>query len=110
MVRGNSVSGLVATARDWSSFIALMITWLVPPLAGYPHLWPDAGCGDIEGTADFYVPRRTARGTVRTLNNRATYRAPFIHLWGICKILAFSLCGAALTAASSEVMASIAAS
>jgi len=32
-----SLSGVVATGRDWSSVIALMIARLVPPLAGYPH-------------------------------------------------------------------------
>jgi hypothetical protein len=37
MVRVKSLSGLVATGRDVLSFIALMITRLVPPLAGYPH-------------------------------------------------------------------------
>src|ERR1700730_12186049 len=32
-----SLSGLVATSRDWSLFVAPMIPRLVPPPAGYPH-------------------------------------------------------------------------
>src|ERR1700730_12112983 len=37
MDRMKSLSGLVATSRDWSLFVAPMITRLVPPPAGYPH-------------------------------------------------------------------------
>src|SRR5205085_4942260 len=37
MVSVKSLSGLVATGRDRSSVIGVMITRLVPPLAGYPH-------------------------------------------------------------------------
>src|ERR1700686_5249300 len=37
--REYSLSSVVATGRDWSSFIALMITGSSPLLAGYPHGW-----------------------------------------------------------------------